>query len=49
MKKKPAGVKYRNLVARGECIYVERVVDGKRTRFSTKSDDWDVAAASGGR
>ena len=45
MKKKPAGAKYRNLVARGEVIYVERVVNVKRTRFSTEESDWDKAAA----
>ncbi len=46
MRKKPAGAKYRNLVARSGVIYVERVVDGKRARFSTKEDDWDSAAAT---
>ena len=45
MRRKPTGAKYRNLVARGGVIYVERVRDGKRVRFSCETSDWDQAAA----
>ena len=45
MRKKPKGTKYRNLHRRGETIYYERVVDGRRLRVSTKESDWDFAAA----
>ena len=45
MKAKPRGQKYRNLVARGGVVYYERVVAGRRNRFSTETDDWDVAAS----
>jgi hypothetical protein len=45
MKAKPRGLKYRNLHARSDSIYYERVWQGKRFRFSTKTDDWDKAAS----
>lgn len=45
MKAKPKGAKYRNLHARGAVIYFERILDGARVRFSTKTSDWDEAAA----
>jgi integrase len=46
MRRKPAGVKYRNLHARrGGVIYYERVVNGRRIKFSTKSTNWTEAAA----
>jgi len=45
MKAKPDGPKYRNLVARGEAIYYERVYQGRRFFFSTKTSKWDEAAA----
>jgi len=45
VRKKPKGRKYRNLFARGAAIYYERVVKGRRLRFSTKTSDWDEAAA----
>src|SRR5262245_49420080 len=44
MRAKPRGKKYRNLTARAGVIYYERVIDGKRTKRSTHSDDWDQAA-----
>lgn len=45
MKKRPSGLKYRNLARRGRVIYYERLVGGRRVVFSTKTDDWDIAAA----
>lgn len=45
MKKKPKGQKYRNLYARGGVIWYRRILDGKRVRFSTKTDDWDEAVS----
>jgi integrase len=45
MKRRPQGAKYRNLTARGGVIYYERVVSGKRLRFSTATDDWNAAGA----
>ncbi len=45
MKKKPRGRKYRNLFTRGEVIWFEKLVDGRRTRRSCKTNDWDLAAA----
>ena len=45
MRKRPKGRKYRNLTARGGVIYYQRVVDQRRVRVSTKTDDWDEAAA----
>ncbi len=44
MKSKPASRKFRNLFARGGVIYYERVVEGERRRFSTKTADWNEAA-----
>jgi hypothetical protein len=46
MRAKPQGRKYRNLIARGGSIYFERVIDGERKRFSTKTADWNQAAAT---
>lgn len=46
MKAKPKGAKYRNLVARGEVIYFERVESGKRVRRSLETGDWNEAAAT---
>jgi integrase len=34
----------RNLYLRGDAIYYQRVVEGARIRFSTKTTDWDKAA-----
>ena len=50
MKAKPDGPKYRNLFARGEWIYYERVWQGRRIVVSTKvaattAASWDEAAA----
>lgn len=45
MKRKPKGKKYRNLYAEGSRIYYERLIDGRRVRFSTRTDDWDLAAS----
>ena len=45
MKRKPKGRKYRNLIARGNAIYYERVAKGRRIRLSAKTTDWDEAAA----
>ncbi len=45
MKSKPKGAKYRNLTARGGVIYYQRRANGKRIRFSCKTDDWGKAAA----
>lgn len=39
MKAKPKGTKYRGLHARGEVIYFERDVGGRRDRFSTRTSD----------
>jgi integrase len=44
VKAKPKGAKYRNLVARGEAIYYQRLVRGVRVRFSCETADWNVAA-----
>ncbi len=44
MRKKPKGRKYRNLVARGNVIWIELIEAGKRHRQSAKTDDWDTAA-----
>lgn len=46
MKAKPKGAKYRNLYARGDAIYYQRLVNGKRVRFSCETADWEVAAAT---
>ncbi len=45
MRKRPKGAKYRNLTARSGVIYYERVVGKKRIKLSTKTDDWNEAAA----
>ena len=45
MKKKPTSRRYRNLVARGNVIYYERVENGRRVRLSAKTADWDEAAS----
>ncbi len=45
MRKKPTGRRYRNLVARGNAVYYERVEKGRRVRLSTKTADWDEAAS----
>ena len=45
MRKKPKGRKYRNLYARGDVIWFEKLVRGRRTRRSCKTGDWDMAAA----
>ncbi|MHC4506059.1 MAG: hypothetical protein ACYTFI_22420, partial [Planctomycetota bacterium] len=45
MRKKPRGRKYRNLYARGEVIWFEKLVSGRRVRRSCKTGDWDLAAA----
>jgi integrase len=44
MKRKPSGPKYRNLTVRGGIIYYQRVVGGKRIRFSCETGEWDEAA-----
>ena len=46
MRARPKGAKYRNLVARGGVIQYRRVVGGKVVRFSTRTNDWDEAAAA---
>jgi len=45
MKRKPSGLKYRNLSARGRSIYYERIWLGKRICVSTKTNDWSEAAS----
>ena len=45
MRKKPKGKKYRNLYHVGDAIYYQRAIDGKRTRHSTGTSDWNGAAA----
>ena len=44
MKSKPKGPKYRNLYARSGAIYYQRVVNGRRVRFSCETADWSEAA-----
>lgn len=44
MRKKPKGARYRNLFVRGPTIFFEQHVRDRRVRFTTKTDDWDVAA-----
>jgi integrase len=44
VKSKPKGARYRNLFARGDVIYYERVVGGKRIRRSCETADWAFAA-----
>lgn len=45
MKRKPSGPKYHNLFARGAVIYYQRRVGGRHLKISTKTDDWNEAAA----
>jgi integrase len=45
MRKKPKGQRYRNLIARRGAIYYERLWNGRRYCFSTRTADWDQAAA----
>jgi len=45
-KKKPKGVSRRNLTLRGHVIYYQRVVNGKRVRFSCETNDWYKAACA---
>ena len=45
MKSKPKGAKYRNLNCHGGVIYYDRTVKGRRICFSTRTSDWDEAAA----
>jgi integrase len=45
VRKKPTSRRYRNLVARGNVIYYERVEKGRRVRLSAKTADWDEAAS----
>ena len=45
MKKKPTGLRYRNLTRRGRVIYYERVASGRRISLSAATGDWDEAAA----
>ena len=45
MRRRPRGPRYRNLLPRGSVLYYERVVRGRRIRISTKTSDWDEAAA----
>lgn len=44
MKRKPKGRKFANLTARAGTIYYQRVSNGRRIRFSTETDDWELAA-----
>ena len=45
MRKKPKGQRYRNLSPRRGAIYYERLWNGRRYCFSTKTTDWDQAVA----
>ena len=45
MKRKPKGLKYRNLFARGDVIYYRRLVGKRRIKLSTKTSNWEEAAA----
>ena len=45
MRKKPKGQRYRNLSPRRGAIYYERLWNGRRYCFSTKTADWDQAVA----
>jgi len=46
MKSKPKGARSRNLHARGDVIYYERILrDGTRIKRSLETSDWEVAAA----
>jgi hypothetical protein len=42
---KPKGAKYRNLNRHGAVIYYDRTVKGRRISFSTRTSDWNEAAA----
>jgi len=44
MRKKPKGRRFANLTARAGVIYYQRVLNGRRVRFSTETDDWELAA-----
>jgi integrase len=44
MRSKPKGAKCRNLTERNGVIYYQRVVAGKRVRFSCETGDWSEAA-----
>jgi integrase len=44
MKSRHKGAKRRNLTKRGGTIYYQRVVGGKRVRFSCETGDWSEAA-----
>ena len=39
MRAKPKGAKYRNLTARSGVIYYQRVVSGRRVRFSCETGE----------
>jgi hypothetical protein len=43
--RRPRGRKYRNLTMRTDAIYYERMVRGRRICRSTRTKDWDQAAA----
>jgi hypothetical protein len=45
VKRRPHSPRYRNLTARGGVVYYERLVGGRRRRFSCHTDDWDTAVA----
>ncbi len=45
MKRKPKGLRYRNLYARGGSIVYERILKGRRIKRSLGVDDWAEAAA----
>ena len=45
MKWKPKGAKCRNLNRHGAVIYYDRTVKGHRISFSTRTSDWNEAAA----
>ncbi len=45
MTRKLNGAKRRNLTKRGGVIYYQRVVNGKRVRFSCETGDWGAAAS----
>ena len=45
MRAKPRGAKYRNLNHHGGVSYYDRTVNGGRICFSTRTSDWDEAAA----
>ncbi len=45
LRKRPKGRKYRNLTARNQVIWLEKVIRGRRIRRSCKTSDWEMAAA----